>query len=425
MNFNLSKSIFSGLIKSSLIYTLASFINASIPFILLPILTSHLSTEDYGLLTMFTTLYGFLMPFIGVNMEAAIQKRYYDNKNNIASYIGNCLAISSFFMIFVIVITYFLKSVIFNLTGLNYYWVLCCIIYCYSQFVILTLLVLLQVSEKPFYYGFTQIFHSLINFVLTIIFVVFYLMEFEGRIFGILLSSIFISILSLSILIFNFRINFRINYQYVRHAVKMGSGLIPHALGFSLIMLTNRFFIVEFFSVSDVGIYYTAVQICSVISLLTFSINNAFVPWLFANLSKNINSIKQKIIKFTYMYYLFLIVTSLIFLFVVPLIYNIAIDSNYHSSIVYVKFILLAFIFQGMYYTVTNYLIFCEKTHIQGIITFTIGLFNIPITYFMMKYFGLIGAAYPFAVTYILMFVFTWSAAYYYFKMPWFKIKFS
>ena len=125
------------------------------------------------------------------------------------------------------------------------------------------------------------------------------------------------------------------------------------------------------------------------------------------------------------MYYLFLIVTSLIFLFVVPLIYNIAIDSNYHSSIVYVKFILLAFIFQGMYYTVTNYLIFCEKTHIQGIITFTIGLFNIPITYFMMKYFGLIGAAYPFAVTYILMFVFTWSAAYYYFKMPWFKIKFS
>ena len=46
------------------IYMGSSLLNAAIPFILLPIFTYYLSPTDFGEISMFSVLGGFIMPFI-------------------------------------------------------------------------------------------------------------------------------------------------------------------------------------------------------------------------------------------------------------------------------------------------------------------------------------------------------------------------
>ncbi len=67
----------SKLFKGAGIYGISSFINAAIPFLLLPLLTRKLTPADYGVVTMFTTFQGYLIPVIGLNLENAITRTMY------------------------------------------------------------------------------------------------------------------------------------------------------------------------------------------------------------------------------------------------------------------------------------------------------------------------------------------------------------
>ena len=50
-------------LKDVSIYTLASIINATIPFLLMPVLTRYLSPTDYGIIAIAQSIIGFLTPF--------------------------------------------------------------------------------------------------------------------------------------------------------------------------------------------------------------------------------------------------------------------------------------------------------------------------------------------------------------------------
>ena len=136
------------LYKSSVIYIISSIVNASIPFVLLPLLTSRLSQSEYGLVSMFTTLFGFMMPFVGLNVEAAIQKRLYVDKHNIREYIGNGIFISLIALSIVIILSIIGRDFIFKITGLNTFWVILCAFYCFTQLLTLILLVVFQTKIK-------------------------------------------------------------------------------------------------------------------------------------------------------------------------------------------------------------------------------------------------------------------------------------
>ena len=70
------------IVRNSGIYVLSSTINASVPFFLLPIMTTCLSTEDYGVTAIFQTVLGFMLPIVGLTMDGAIGLEYYIKATN-------------------------------------------------------------------------------------------------------------------------------------------------------------------------------------------------------------------------------------------------------------------------------------------------------------------------------------------------------
>lgn len=419
LKYNLRRVKESSLFTASGIYTLSSFLNASIPFLLLPFLTKYLSRSDFGIVFMFATFSGFIMPFVGFNMEGAIARRYYTENNDISKYIGNCIIVSIFSTAIVFILCFFLKKVLHVLTEIPFEWILLGVFYCFSQFIILILLTLFQVKIKPLNYGLLQISQSVLNFLISIILVIYLNLRWEGRLAAQLFTSLLFAVIGIKILLSNKQIIFKIDFVFIKHAVKFGGGLIPHALGGGLIMLTNRFFLTRMVNINEAGLYGVANQIGSIVAFFTVSFNNAFVPWLYAKLNQKNDLVKAKIVKLTYMYFLSILIFGIILYLTAPIIFKIFINHNFNASLKYCIWIIWGFVFQGMYFMVTNYIMYSEKTYYQAFVTLFVGILNIPANFILINQFGAIGAAMAFCISFFLLFICTWILSSRVYKMPW------
>lgn len=409
----------SSLIKSSGIYTIASLLNASIPFLLIPLLTKYLSPADFGLVIMFSTITTIMTPFVGLSMEGVIARKYYCEKNNIPIYLGNCIIMSISFSLLVFLFCFIFKDVIFAYTSVPPEWILLCVLYCFSQFIVSLRLTLYQVKVRPLNYGLIQISQSILNFVSSVILITAFALKWEGRLIAQIFSSVLVASIAISSLLIKKEAVFKLDYSFISYALKFGGGLIPHVLGAAFIVQTNRFFILHMVDINETGLYGLASQVGSIISFFTVSFNNAYVPWLYKKLNQNDIVIKRKIVKLTYAYFLLIIIFGFLFYMLVPTFFKIFIDKNYVASLKYIFWVIFGFVFQGMYYMVTNYIIYSEKTYYQAVVTFVVGLFSIPANYFLITFVGFTGAAIAFCCSYFLLFIFTWMLSNRVYKMPW------
>ncbi len=418
------KFFFSSFIKSSGIYTISSIINSAIPFMLLPILTIKLTPEDYGIVAMFQLAVSLAYPFIGLNLESAIGRKYYDQKNeDFSIFIGSC------FFLFLISLIFFSISFFLFIDIIQYYtqipkiWLKFVLIVATCQFLTTTILVLFQIRVQPIRYGLFQILQSILNIGFTLVFVFEYNKTWDGRIEAQIFSGIIFAIISFYLLVRNEYIKFNLKKCDILYALKFGIPLIPHALGSILFSAIDRFFLTNLIGLEETGNYSVAYQLGAIIGIITISVNNAFVPWLFDNLNKNLIEIKIYIVRWTYIYFFALIFLALFLLLILPFGINFFIGKSFKTINSYTTLIVFGFVFQGMYYMVINYITYVNKTYLLALITMLIALVKIPITYFSIIWFGAFGASLSFCVTFFLFFISTWILSASVYKMPWFNLK--
>ncbi|MDR3133393.1 MAG: oligosaccharide flippase family protein [Prevotellaceae bacterium] len=415
--YSIKQIVQSGLFKNSAVYTIAGFVNAAIPFLLLPVLTTYLTTADYGIITMYATVHAFLYPLFGVNMEGAVVRKYYARDTCFPAYIGSCMVILAATTAALSLLLFLFGNSIAEATEIPYEWILTIPVACVAQFFCALTLSLWQARQKPLLYSRFQILQSLANMLLSILFVVALSCRWRGRVEAILISSALFALAGAFILRRQKDIKISFTPAYVKHALRYGGGLIPHAIGGMLILMTNRFFLTEMVSIDASGLYGVANQVCMLVSLLTFSFNNAFVPWLFNRLSKNED--KRLIVKLTYAYFAGISAVGLLYYLIQPLVFKLFIGAEFAAAAQYCFWIILGFVFQGMYFMVTNYINYAEKTYLQALLTISIGLVNIPLIYFFIKHFGAVGAAISFSAIFFLFFVATWVLSAKVYNMPW------
>jgi O-antigen/teichoic acid export membrane protein len=410
----------SKVIKSSGIYTFASFTNSALPFFLLPFLTRHIEPSEFGLISMFQVVVNVLYPFISLNLEAAIARKYFEeNSIELKYYIGSCFILFLSSLIFTSLIFFIYSNYVSSISTLPTYILKYSIVIAACQFITTIILTLFQVGVKPIQYGIFQISQTSLNFILTIIFILFFEQKWVGRIEAQLYTGLIFSIVSIIYLLKNKLLAIHIRKSDILHSLKLGLPLIPHALGAMLFTSIDRYIITNEFGLIYTGNYSVAFQIGSVVSVLTVAINNAYVPWLFQKLNLNDPHTNLRVVKVTYLYFIFLFILALISIIFFSVLTQYFIGQKYQHMHIFLPFIILGFIFQGMYFMVTNYIIYAKKTIIQASITITLAIFKIPLTYFLVSKFGIIGIGLSFSFTYLIFFLSTWFASEKIFPMPW------
>jgi O-antigen/teichoic acid export membrane protein len=408
------------LLKSSSFYTLSGIINSAIPFLFLPILTRILTPSEYGIIAMFQISVSIVLPFVGLNLEAAIARKYYDGENSkFSSFAGTSTLLGTASAIIIGFIFWFYSDSLSNLTQIPKEYIIFIVTLAYLRFLMLVLLAIFQVKLKALSYGLFQIIHSALSLSATLYLLFVVALTWEARIIGQLIAGFIIAIFSLIIMLKNDYIKWTVTKKDINYAVSFGVPLIPHAIGSVGLIVIDRFFLTELIGVDATGIFTIAYQLGAIISIITISFNNAFVPWLFNNLNKNDVFLKRKIVKITYVYFIAIIFISISLIILFPLLLNIFIGQKFHSIDQYSYLIILGFAFQGMFFMVTNYLYYVKKTYLQSLISFGIIAIKIPLTYYAITNYGLAGAAWSFLLTYFLFFLITWFVSSRVYKMPW------
>jgi len=410
----------SNMVRSSGIYTISTVINSAIPFLILPILTRFLTTTDYGIVAMFSILLQIILPFVGLNIYGAISVKYFDKDNfDLKRYIGNCFLLLFFSFIVVYGITLFLSKPLSVITAFPRSWLHTAVLASLGQFIILVIMTLWQVQNQPFRYGLFQISQMFFNIGLTIFLVVGLHQKWQGRILAQLLTFFCFGLFAFFWLQKKGWIKFSYNKTYFLHALKFGIPLIPHTLGAIIVAQTGRFFITNMIGLASTGIYTVALQVAMIIEIFNSSFNKAYVPWLFKKLSQNDFSVKIKIVKITYLS-MGIIVGSACFLSIIaPSFLKFFVGKQFFDASQYITWLSFSYAFNGMYYLITNYIFYAEKTHILAWVTFLTALISIPANYILIKLNGTIGAAQASALSYFMNFILTWILSMRVYPMPW------
>lgn len=415
-----NKIIQSSLVRSAGIYTFSNIVNASIPFLLLPILTRYLSPSDYGILTMFQTLAGIITPFIGLGLQGSISRKFYDRENiDFPRYFGNCILVLIASIIVISLVYLFFNKPIAGTFLIPAVWVWLSLIIVSGQFLISVFLIILQLQAKALLYGIYQVSQTAVSVALSIWFVVFMGMSWKGSIMG---QVIAISIFGFASTLYLWKsgwIKFSPEYSYLLHAVKFGVFLIPHSLGAIIFGYTDRFFVAKLIGISDAGLYAVGYQVGMIIALLQNSFNQAWVPWLYERLSNGKKDAKIKIVRLIYFYDVIILVLAIGLSLIAPWFLNIFIGKDFGGAKEYVFWIALGYAFNGMYKMVAAFIFYEEKTYILSLITVLIAIINIFLNYLLIQVNGTVGAAIATAITFLLSFILTWTASKKVYKMPW------
>lgn len=376
---------------------------------------------------MFQTLLGALMAFIGLSLHGAAGRKFYDGnlgEKDLKEFIGSCLQILAITTAITTAVLFTFQNQFSQWFGLDQKWILLAALVTAGNVVAQIRLGQWQVRKKAKSYGALQVSKSLLNVGLSLALVVVFLKGSDGRIVGQAAAVAIFALLALWLLKRDNLLTLTVwRPKYIKEALKFGVPLIPHVGSMFLLTTVDRFVINSELGLAQAGIYMVAVQFGMALALVFDAVNKAYVPWLFERLKRDNEAEKQQIVRYTYAWYAFILAGAGLSFIVGPGLIVFVAGEQYTGAGEVIGWLVLGQVFQGMYLMVTNYIFYSKRTGLLSVASIFSGLVNFVLLVFLIKQYGIIGAAYAFALSMGLRFLLTWLVAQKRHAMPWFNFK--
>ena len=388
--------------KNIIIYGGTNALKSLVPLLMLPILTTYLTLSDFGTLSLVETTILFVTPFVLLNINGAINVEFFKVKHNrLKEYVTNALLLS-FISSFVVLAIFLLfqkeLSSALKIDGTLLLWI---VFFASLRVVTSVVLGLYQSRQEPLKFALYTLSQTSIDFTLSYLFVVIYNNGYIGRLEGVYISFFLFSIIGVYFL---YKMDYltHVTFKYTKDILNFGVPLIPHAIGGTVIAMSDRYFISYFIGNKEVGLYTIAYQLSALMLLISLSVNQAWSPMLFKLLKEK--NMKQ-VYKFTFYLFLLFIITGVFIYIAKDLLFYILVDEKFYMAKEYFLWLLIGFMFQSFYFLVTNILFYEKKTKLLASITLAGAFLNVILNYFFIKIFGVIGVAYATAITSGLFFI--------------------
>lgn len=415
----------SELFRHSASYTILNFLEKALPFLVFPILTRKLSIEDVGLFVLYQTLIEILMPILTLSIDNTSLLTFYKlDLKEFKKYFSN-----AFFVFSIVFLTVFIFMLIFNnslshLINFSSFWLPFVIIMVFFRFLTQNRQNIWRVQYKIKNYSKFTLSISLLNNILGIFLVLYTNIGWGGMIIGHFVGYVLFGSYSLYTF-FNegFILFQKLTSKYVKDILKISFPIAIHRLGIWLGSAANKMIIAAILGTAATGSYGVGAVFASVIAILEDAISKAIIPHIYEKLKINNKTEKKSIVKLSYMIYLGLLIIS-IAVYLVG--YNLTdfIFGNQFDETKYLLFPLIAAAyFKGLYKLHVHYIFFTKKTMQVTKITFSVGIINIFLSYFLVLNFGLIGAAYSLFIINMFQYLLSFYVGNKLIPMPWFNNK--
>lgn len=423
----MKSKVFSTLLKNKLTTDAGTYMGFNIleklvPFIVLPIISRYLSKEDMGIYIVYQTFIALLLPFISLNTDSAILINFFKlNNRNFKIYFFNALLVFSISFILVVIIFLIWPNYLSNLLEFPQKWFAAVVlIVVFTYFVRLTLN-LWQIEKKPIKYGIFSLTLTLLKGGLLLLFVVQLKKGWSGVIVSQLIAYSLMFLLS-TIVLFYYRkiVSFSYNRLFIKDTLKVGVPLTLHQVGGWLGSQSNRLIINILIGSAATGSFGIGAIYGTIVSVIQNAFNRAFTPYLFENLQRLNTKIRRKLVKLTYLYNISLVVFALFVGTIGFFINDYLFGKDYNSSKIFIFWMVLGNAFNGLYKMHVNYIFFTKKTIYILIITLTLGVINVVLSYIFINLYGAVAGAIVFMLTQFFGYIAAWYFGNRLIPMPWF-----
>lgn len=387
------------LINNSFIFAIGSMGSKLISFILVPLYTYYLSTEQYGTVDLVTTTVVMLLPVVSASIFEALLRFVMEKDKPTEVIMTNSLVIS--LIGFLIFLMFYPILNFFNVFGDN-------LIYLY-------IILLLQILERVFaqyvraigeikIFALNGILLTLATGSLNILFLVNFKMGVPGYFLSVILANI-ISVLFLIIVSKAYKnikfssINKEISVSMLLFSIPM----IPNALMWWLVNASSRYFILFFVGVGANGLFAVASKIPSLINL----VNQVFTQaWQISAIEEYENKEKSQFYSnvFTYLSTVLFLGSSALIV-IIKWLFDTVFAAEYYDAWRAVPFLLLATVFSSFSgFLGTNYIAAKQtkgvfKTSVYG------GIISVIFNLVFIPLFGMIGAGISSMTSFFVIFL--------------------
>lgn len=387
------------LIQGTLIYAIGSFGTKILNFLIVPLYTYYILPGDLGDYDLLMTTVSLISPLITLKISDATYRWIINKKENEKVYISATYKLllrnSIVIALTILAINYFFP--IWNVT----YFILILI----GDRILECIQKILRGLKNQRLFAFSGILHSFIflsfNFISIVI--------LHKGVRSILLSNVF-SLYTTIIVLFVIEtrlrnVNMHMHYKIQqKEMLQYSAPLVPSALSWWVMSASDRY-VIRFFlgSVSN-GIYSVAYKFPSILQIMFQMFNNSWTDLALSELKsdketkKYVGSIFEELYKFSFG-------MSLILMPLTKLVMNIILSESYKIASVYVGFLYLGTVFQGLSsFCSVGYLMGkktkgAAKTSIYGALT------NLFVNLILIKYVGLFAAAFSTFVGFFIMWI--------------------
>lgn len=408
------------LFKNTFIYTVLQLVNKGIPFLLLPVLTRFLSTEDYGIIAAYNTFVAVAAIFIGLSLPGAVSVNYFQqDRATLQKFIGNAFNILVVTTLLSALVIAVLQERITTEIELPAIWMYAAILVVFFQNLTGINLTLWRSEQRAKPFAYYEMALTTFNIAVSLLLIVGMSLHWEGRTAGTALAAIAFGLLSLYVLFRRDYVVFNISVVHIKDALKFGVPLIPHQAALWMRSGVDVFLITSLVDVTQTGLYSVGYQLGAVIGIIAHAFNNAYSPYLYQKL-KNVSDVeKMRLVKFTYLYFVAIVFLALILSALFAWMLPFFLGESFQEANRYISWIALAYAFNGMYMMVVNYIFYVKKNHLIAMVTLPMSLLHVALSYYLITVFGAIGAAYASVVSFGLTFFCIWILSSRVFQMPW------
>lgn len=393
-----------GHLKNTLIYASGDIIPKILVFISFPILTRYLTTEDYGIVNFVNTISMFLLVLSILNLNTYYLVNFHKLGSTYSKkkLLGNLTTFLFIYNLIILLITsfagYLYDSKITSQVAFFPFIFIGVLSNFFNAFSILPL-ASFRLKENARAFASANIIKNILQLALTILFVVHLQLSSKGVLYSILIANVIFFFYYAFYSMRNAELTY--NSHQIKEALTFSLPLVPGAIAYLLITLSDRILIAKYLSFDKLGIYSTAATLGLLINIISSGFYQALEPYIFKRYHET--DFKPEFIRIRKLFYSILLVCSLgLALYSQEFLFYMS-NESFHNAYIYVPPILLGGIFSGLNLIYSTTITARGNTKVNSFNIMIGCLASVVLNLLLIPLIGIWGAPTSFAIAFFIM----------------------
>ena len=369
------------------LFSLFSFFSRGLNFILILVIAKFLPPDDYGTLSLFTTVLTLFGYIICLGSEGYMSVAYFKTNNDMFKRVLSIICLIPLIILLILsCILYIISCFTPSFLGLGIMDISWALLFSFFNIYVFLYLDYYRITDKINNYGLVSCSNAFLNFVITLGLIIFFKYGWYGRVYAMGITSALFALFAIcffykkSLLTVN-----GLTSTEFKDIVKWGGPLIPHHASIWIKQGCDRYIIESYFSTYSVGIFSFALNLSSILTMIGVAFNSSNSVDIYKSLSQNelvaIDVMRSYLKRMLWLYLIILLLILLLVIVFVPLILP-----EYVSSLNYCYLLLPCSYLQCVYFLYCNYLFYYGKNSLIMTITFSSAIIHLLLSLLLTQY---------------------------------------